>query len=218
MTLPQDGAVTRDHPLSIGDTITCLRQGLRVVTTATRGEAARESIVDMRERHYQAALVGLGVALWDRYDMDGVHFLCTVEGVPVASMRSTQDSVRLGEAAHDFPDLAARLPERTGDFLYLSRQLVVPRFRKIGLAALLTNSAALWWRSRSALDYVVASTREPATDGARRSGVTVLAGPNHLGPRRTPVFLIGGDLAVIAGNTGALLEHHGWVADPSGQR
>ena len=65
---------------------------------------------------------------------------------------------------------------------------------------------------------MVASTRAPATDCARRSGATVLAGPIHLDPRQTPVFLVGGDLAVIANNTGALLKRYGWAADPSGQR
>jgi len=199
------------------DATTFSRQGTRVVTIATRGTAARAAVDGMRKTHYEQDLAGMGFRTWDRYDADAetVHFICLADGVPVASLRSTRDDLAaVGEVASAFPDLESALPAGTAEYLYLSRQLVVPGFRGTGLAALITHVAAAWWTAHSSLDYVLAVSRESTLGNARALGGTVLAGPVSHGPGKVPFFLMGGQLSALAKQTGELLGQFGW--SPSG--
>jgi len=166
----------------------------------------------MRKSHYQPALDGLGVRTWDHYDPDATHFVCFADGVAVASMRSAADRVGSGEASGDFPGLAAHLPRGTIGYLYLSRLLVVPAFRCLGLTAVIMYMAAAWWKSNSALDYVLASAKEPAA-GARNLGAKVLAGPVRLGPDQVPILLVGVSLSALAGRAKSLLDRLGWLEE-----
>ena len=196
----------------MGDATTFARQGIRVVTIATRGTAARAAVDGMRTTYYQQVLAGMGFQTWDRYDSDAdtVHFICLADGVPVASMRSTRDDTAAGEGASAFPDLASALPAGTAEYLYLSRQLVVPGFRGTGLAAVITHVAATWWTAHSPLDYALAVSRESTLGNARLLGGTVLAGPVCHGPEKVPFFLMGAQLSALAEQTGVLLGQFGW--------
>lgn len=191
------------------DTVTFVRRGLRVVAEAVPGTAARATVVDMRKTHYQSVLDGLGVPTWDHGDDISTHVVCSVDDVPVASIRSGRDSADRCEAVEAFPELAATLP---AEFVYLSRQLVVPEFRGLGLSAMLVNAAANWWLSRSPLDYVVAASRESTAGNARVLGGTILAAPALLGPDRVPVSLMGASLATLAERTATVLDRHEWQA------
>lgn len=203
--------------LPAGDEATTFhRQGIRMVTTATRGTDARAAVDGMRKAHYQPVLDGLGVETWDRYDADAIHFICFADGVPVASLRTSRDGVSSGETASLFPDLASVLPDGTAEYLYLSRHLVVPEFRGIGLSAVITHVAAAWWMSHSPLEYVLASSREPTVGNARVLGGTVLAGPAYLGPEKMPILLVGARLSALAERTKMLLGRHSWVASDRG--
>lgn len=190
------------------------RRGARVVTTAMRGTDARATVAGMRQAHYQPVLDALGVQTWDRYDADAIHFVCFADGVPVASMRTSRDTVSSGEAVSVFPDLASVLPGGTAEYLYLSRQLVVPEFRWTGLSAVITHVAADWWQSHSPLGFVVAGSRKATVSDARVMGATVLAGPVGHGPQRIPLVLIGAQLSAVAERTRVLLARLGWVVSP----
>jgi len=192
------------------DATTFIRQGIRAVITATPGPAARGAVDGMRKAHYQAVLDGMGLQTWDRYDADAVHFICFADGSPVASLRSARDDAVSGEGAATFPDLASALPGGTDEFLYLSRQLVVPEFRGTGLAAVITHVAAAWWRAHSPLEYVLALSRESTLDNARLLGGTVLAGPVFHGPGKEPLVLLGARLPAVAEQTKTLLAGFGW--------
>jgi hypothetical protein len=196
------------------DGIAFLRRGILVVTTVMRGDAAQAAVAGMRKEHYQHVLDAGGVPAWDRHDADAIHFVCFADGVPVASMRTSRDSVSSGEAVSVFPDLASVLPDGTAEYLYLSRQLVVPEFRWTGLSAVITHVAAAWWKSHSPLAYAVAASREPTVGNARAMGATVLAGPVCLGPAAMPLLLVGAPLAVVADRTRVLLGRLSWVASP----
>jgi hypothetical protein len=197
----------------VGDVATTFfRREIRVVITATSGTDARKTVDGMRKAHYQAILGGLGVETWDRYDVDAMHFICLADGVPVASMRTSRDVVGSGETASVFPDLASVLPGGTAEYLYLSRQLVVPEFRGIGLSAVITHVAVTWWMSHSPLEYALASSREPTVGNARALGGTVLAGPIYLGPEKMVVLLMGARLAAVTEHTKMLLDRHEWIA------
>jgi hypothetical protein len=188
------------------------RRGVRVVTVAVRGTDARVVVVGMRNAHYQPVLDGLGVEAWDRYDADAdaVHFICFADGVPIASMRTSRDGVGSGEGVSVFRDLPSLLPDGMTEYLYLSRQLVVPEFRGIGLSAVITHVAAAWWRLRSPLEYVLGSSRKPTLGNARLLGGTVLAGPVCLGPEKMPILLVGAQLSAVAERTKMLLDRFGW--------
>lgn len=189
-----------------------LRRGIRVVITVMRGTDARAVVASMRQTHYQPVLDGLGVQTWDRYDADAIHFVCFADGVPAASLRTSWDGVSSGEAVCDFPDLASVLPADTAEYLYLSRHLVVPEFRRMGLSAVIAHVAAAWWRSHSPLEYVVASSRELSAGNVRALGGMVLSGPVCLGPERMPVLLMGAQLSAVAERAKVLLGRLGWVA------
>jgi hypothetical protein len=170
----------------------------------------------MRQAHYQPLLADMGFETWDRHDEDAVHFICFANGVPVASMRSTRDDLGGGEAASAFPDLASALPGGTAEYLYLSRQLVVPDFRGIGLPAVITHGALAWWSTHAPPQYVLAMSRESTLGNARLLGGRVLAGPVPHGPEKVPFLLMGARLSVLAERTGTLLAQFGWspAADP----
>jgi GNAT superfamily N-acetyltransferase len=187
-----------------------VRGGLRVLAEAVSGAAARDAVVDMRQTHYQSVLDGLGVPTWDESDFDGTHFLCSVDGVPVASMRSACVSVHDGEVVDLFPDLATQVP--VTEFVYLSRQLVVPDFRRVGLSAVLVNAAADWWLSTSTLRYAVASSRASSAGNAVALGGRILAPPAVLGPEQELIFPVGGSLRALADRTRTVLERHDWKA------
>jgi hypothetical protein len=121
-----------------------------------------------------------------------------------------------GEGASAFADLASTLPGGTTEYLYLSRQLVVPDFRGIGLPAVITHAAIAWWRAHAPLEYGVALSRESTLGNARLLGGTVLAGPVPHGPEKVPLLLMGARLSALAEHTGALLARFGWspAADP----
>jgi hypothetical protein len=198
---------------SPGDETTAfVRRGIRVIISATRGADARAAVDGMRKAHYQDILDGLGVETWDSFDEDAVHFIGVADGLPVASIRTSRDSVGSGETASVFPDLSSVLPDDTAEYLYLSRQLVVPEFRRIGLSAVITHVAAAWWLSRSPLAYALASSREPTVGNARVMGGTVLAGPSYFGPEKVPLVLVGARLPVLAERTKALLDQNNWIA------
>ncbi|HVV21847.1 MAG TPA: hypothetical protein VHF06_20600 [Pseudonocardiaceae bacterium] len=190
------------------ETAVFVRRGLRVVAQAVPGTAARDVIVDLRKTHYQSVLDGLGVPTWDEYDDGATHFLCTADGVPVAGIRSAGNSVHDGEVVTVFPDLASAIP--VTEFVYLSRQLVVPDFRGIGLATVLINAAARWWLAGSSLDYVVACDRESTVAGAAALGGSVLAAPAALGPERELIFPIGVELRTLADRSRTALHRHDW--------
>jgi hypothetical protein len=199
-----------DRFLSAGDDGAAFsRRGVRVITTAMRSTDARATVAGLRQAHYQHVLDALGVETWDRYDADAIHFLCFVDGVPVASMRTSRDSVSGGEAVSVFPDLASALPGGTAEYLYLSRQLVVPEFRWMGLSAVITHVAAGWWQSHSPLEFVVAGSRKATLSDARVMGATVLVGPVGHGPEGMPLVLIGGQLSAVAERTRVLLARLG---------
>jgi hypothetical protein len=172
----------------------------------------------LRQAHYQPVPDALGVQTWDRYDADAIHFVCFADGRPAASMRTSRDSVSSGEAVSVFPDLASALPGGMAEYLYLSRQLVVPEFRWIGLSALITHVAAEWWQARSPLEFVVAGSRKPTVSDARVMGATVLAGPVGHGPEGMPLVLMGAQLSAVAERTRVLLARLGWVASPASRR
>ena len=213
MVMPagEAGAGVRAEPEPASTTF--VRRGLRVDVAAVRGSAAERTLVELRTRHYRAVLDGLGVPVWDGYDAEALHFVCSVAGTPVAAMRSTWDDLGGGEAVHDFPDLAERLPDRVTDFLYLSRQLVVPDLRRLGLPAVLAYAAATWWWSAQPRPgYALAAGRASTLGTARGLGGSLLAGPARIGPARTPIFLLGAPVAVLAGHAGHLLNRLGWAA------
>jgi hypothetical protein len=200
-----------------GDGATAFRRrGTHVVTIATRGTDARAVVAGMREAHYQPVLDGLGVEAWDRHDGDAVHFICFADGVPAASMRTSRDGVGSGEGASVFQDLPSVLPKGTKEYLYLSRQLVVPEFRGIGLSAVITHVAAAWWRSHSPLEYVLGSSRKPTLGNARLLGGTVLAGPVCLGPEKMAILLVGAQLSAVAERTKMLLDRFSWSPAAAG--
>jgi hypothetical protein len=192
------------------------RRGVRVVTIAARGADARGVVVGMREAHYQPVLDGLGVEAWDRYDAHAVHFICFAGGVPVASMRTSRDGVGSGEAVSDFRDLPSLLPDGVTEYVYVSRQLVVPEFRGIGLPAVISHVGAGWWRSHSPLEYMLGSSRAPAVGNARRLGGSVLGGPVCLGPGKVPVVLVGARLSAVAERTRMLLDKLSWSPAQAG--
>ena len=192
-------------------TATFLRGGTRLVTTATRGDDAHAAVVGLREKHYQPVLDGFGVQVWDGYDANAIHFISFVDGEAVASLRTSQDRVTSGEVAELFPDLASALPPGETEYLYLSRQLVVPKFRGIGLSAVITHVAAAWWLVNSPLRYAVAASREPAGGNARALGGTALAGPIYHGPENLPLLLMGARLPALAETTRMLLSKHNWA-------
>jgi hypothetical protein len=192
------------------------RRGVRVVTVAVRGTDARVVVVGMRKAHYQPVLDGLGVEAWDRYDADAVHFICFADGVPVASMRTSRDGVGGGEAVCDFRDLPSLLPDGMTEYVYVSRQLVVPEFRGIGLSAVISHVAAAWWRSHSPLEYMLGSSRQPTLGNARRLGGSVLAGPVCLGPGKIPIVLVGARLSAVAERTKMLLDKLSWSSAAAG--
>jgi hypothetical protein len=195
---------------------TFCRRGVRVVTIAARGTDARVVVVGMRKAHYQPVLDGLGVEAWDRYDAHAIHFICFAGGVPVASMRTSQDGVASGEAVSDFRDLPSLLPDGMTEYVYVSRQLVVPEFRGIGLSAVISHVAAAWWRSHSPLEYMLGSSRKPSLGNARRLGGSVLAGPVCLGPGKMPIVLVGARLSAVAERTKMLLDKLSWSSAAAG--
>jgi hypothetical protein len=186
-----------------------------VVISATGGTAARAAVHGMRKAHYQPVLDGLGVPAWDRYDADAIHFICFADGMPVASVRTSRDTLGSGEAITDFPDLAAVLPGGTAEYLYLSRLLVVPEFRRIGLSAVIAHVAVAWWRSHSPLEYGVISSRKQTVGNALSMGGEVLAGPVYRGPQEMPIMLMGARLPAVAERTTMLLSRLNWAALPA---
>ena len=190
--------------------VTFSRRGIRTVTIAMRGTTARAAVVSMREAHYQPVLARMGFDTWDRHDADAIHFVCFADGAPVASMRSAREDAGGGEGASAFPDLVSALPSGTAEYLYLSRQLVVPEFRRIGLPAVITHAAASWWTSHSSLEYVLALSRESTLGNARLLGGTVLGGPVYQGPEKVPLLLLGAQLPALAEQTKMLLGQFGW--------
>jgi hypothetical protein len=201
-----------DPFIPTGDDVTTFaRQGISVVTTVTRGNDAHAAVVGLRKAHYQPVLDGFGVEVWDGYDADAIHFICFADGDPVACMRSSWDRVTSGEAATIFPELASALPGRETEYLYLSRQLVVPEFRGIGLSAMITHVAATWWMSKSPLRYAVAASKDPTGGSARALGGMPLADLVYLGPENMPLRLMGAPISALAERTATVLGRHSWM-------
>jgi hypothetical protein len=174
---------------------------------AVSGTAARNVIVDMRRTHYHSVLDGLGVPTWDESYAGGTHFLCSVDDVPVASVRSACVSVHSGEVVDFFPHLATTIP--VTEFVYLSRQLVVPDFRGCRVVC-----CAHEHRCRLVVVLLLLGirSRELSLGNALTLGGRILAPSAPLGAERELIFPMGGRLQLLAERTRTVLGRHDWKA------
>jgi GNAT superfamily N-acetyltransferase len=189
------------------------RAGRELVVRIANSLPRRVDILEMRTRYYESTLADLGVSVWDHYDEQAVHLLCTENGEAVGSLRICLNTVDRGELHDDFGQLTGLLPTWCDQFVMFSRELVLPSRRATGVATALVHAGCRWWLHQSKVRHLVATCQAKAAGALERLGLEHVTGVLQLGPRQVSTVVMAAEVVHVLKRAQSRLSRHEWWFD-----
>jgi len=188
-----------------------VRDGRVVAVRMANSLPRRTEVLNLRTSYYESTLRQLGVATWDGHDeRAAAHLLCLEDDRAVASIRVVLNIGERTELHDDFGRPDELIPRPGRPFVTFGRQLVTPDRRGTGMSAVLVHAACLWCGRHSDVEALrVVSLFERAA-AVEELGMRRLTGVLPLGPGRTPVVVLGGEVSGVFTVATQRLRAAGW--------